>query len=300
LAQQLATTDEVAASLAAEKRLEVDATGTGFQNGGHTGHHQGNPHPHTTRLMIGHTRKEEEGPLHHAALPKLSFPKFNGENPRIWIDKCGDYFHIFNIPESMWTTTTSLHLEENAVKWWQVFRLKHGLFTWPVFVAAIEERFGVYDQIGWVSRRVHKVLPGYAVSGSHIQPCFDEMFFTAQYVNGLKEELRSVVQTHLPDTVDQAALLAKMQQQSIDRNKTKYQKWNSSKNTTTKADTQQQNISPLWKERQLRDFRKANGPCYYCGEKFSPGHLQKCIKRNKPQINVIVSMTWMLRSLRIH
>jgi hypothetical protein len=44
----------------------------------------------------------------------------------------------------------------------------------------------------------------------------------------------------------------------------------------------------LWKERQLRDFKKANDMCYYCGEKFVPGHLQKCTKRAKPQVNAIV------------
>jgi hypothetical protein len=40
--------------------------------------------------------------------------------------------------------------------------------------------------------------------------------------------------------------------------------------------------SALWKERQLRDFTKANDLCYYYGEKFVPRHLQKCTKRVKP------------------
>jgi hypothetical protein len=44
----------------------------------------------------------------------------------------------------------------------------------------------------------------------------------------------------------------------------------------------------LIKERQLRDFRKANDLCYYYGEKFLPSHLQKCIKRTKSQVNAIV------------
>lgn len=38
----------------------------------------------------------------------------------------------------------------------------------------------------------------------------------------------------------------------------------------------------------MRDYRKANGLCYSCGEKFVPRHLEVCAKRNKPQANAIV------------
>jgi hypothetical protein len=40
---------------------------------------------------------------------------------------------------------------------------------------------------------------------------FDEMFFTTHFLNGIKEEIRPVVQTHLPDSVDKVALLARIQ-----------------------------------------------------------------------------------------
>jgi hypothetical protein len=43
-------------------------------------------------------------------------------------------------------------------------------------------------------------------------PGFDEMFFPAHFVNGLREEIKSVVQTHLPDSIDKAGLLAKIMQ----------------------------------------------------------------------------------------
>jgi hypothetical protein len=38
----------------------------------------------------------------------------------------------------------------------------------------------------------------------------------------------------------------------------------------------------------LRDFRRANNICYYCGDKFDAGHLQKCTKRTKPQVNALI------------
>jgi hypothetical protein len=93
--------------------------------------------------MFGCNRADEDVPLHRAALPKMSFPKFTGEHPRIWIDKCADYFCIFNIPECMWTTAASLHMEANAAEWLQMYKLKHGLDSWTTFVDVVEEKFGV-------------------------------------------------------------------------------------------------------------------------------------------------------------
>jgi hypothetical protein len=32
---------------------------------------------------------------HHAKPPKHNFPKFSGENPRLWIDLCDTYFEMY-------------------------------------------------------------------------------------------------------------------------------------------------------------------------------------------------------------
>lgn len=44
----------------------------------------------------------------------------------------------------------------------------------------------------------------------------------------------------------------------------------------------------LWRDKQLRDYRKANNLCYHCGEKYEPGHDETYAKRNKPQLNALV------------
>ena len=36
--------------------------------------------------------------MHRNFLPKMPFPQFTGEQPRIWKDKCLNYFRIFEIP----------------------------------------------------------------------------------------------------------------------------------------------------------------------------------------------------------
>jgi hypothetical protein len=46
--------------------------------------------------------------------------------------------------------------------------------------------------------------------------------------------------------------------------------------------------TPLWKERQQRDYCRANNLCYFCGQKFDANHIAKCTKRNKPHVNALV------------
>jgi hypothetical protein len=45
----------------------------------------------------------------------------------------------------------------------------------------------------------------------------------------------------------------------------------------------------LSRERQIRDFCRLNGLCYACGERFEPGHIAKCAKRNQGQLNALTT-----------
>ena len=76
----------------------------------------------------------------------------------------------------------------------------------------------------------------------------------------------------------------------MDRSKTKSQKpYIKGPASSHRAETRQATpSSSLWKERQERDFRKANGLCFYCGDKFDASHIEKCTKRPKPQVNALV------------
>jgi hypothetical protein len=167
-------------------------------------------------------------------------------------------------------------------------------------VHAVEAKFGVDDY----RKSVQYLLPlrqegsieeytqefqAIRYQVSMFDSSLDELFFTSHYINGLKEEVKSVVQPQLLEIVDRAALLAKIHQQAMSRIKFKQPRWSQAKAPTAKFDTPQQTFpSLLWKERQLRDYRKAHDLCYYCGEKFEQGHLQKCTKKNRPQVNALV------------
>lgn len=78
---------------------------------------------------------------------------------------------------------------------------------------------------------------------------------------GLKEELRSSVEMQLPATVQLAAMYAVVQEGLVQQQK-------SFKSTYTKyAATRNDNKQPfapgeLWKAKQLKEYRRANGLCF--------------------------------------
>jgi len=120
---------------------------------------------------------------------------------------------------------------------------------------------------------------------------YDDIFYTTQYMRGLKDELRGTVEAQMPTTVLKASIIAKIQQGVLERAKAKQTKHHYQQRT---YQPQRQDIKPhpqapsLWRDRQLRDYRKANGLCYSCGEKYVPGHIEVCTKRNRPQVNALV------------
>jgi hypothetical protein len=80
---------------------------------------------------------------------------------------------------------------------------------------------------------------------------YDDMFFTSHYVNGLKGDIKGVVQSQMPESVDRASMLAKVQQQNLERSKTKHTRFLAAKTHAVAKSKGGQNIASatLWKER---------------------------------------------------
>jgi hypothetical protein len=83
------------------------------------------------------------------------------------------------------------------------------------------------------------------------------LFFATKYVEGLKEEIGAVVEPQVPVTVDRAAVIAKIQQRTLERSKNKY-----ARPQLPRAQAQQKaelhpQINPvnMQRIRQLRDYR---------------------------------------------
>ena len=81
-------------------------------------------------------------------VPKMQFPTFVGDNTYIWKDKCEDYFKIFNLPETMWPTIASMHMDDKAAKWLKVYVAKmasHAIFQYNVL--AIDDTHNTWTNV---------------------------------------------------------------------------------------------------------------------------------------------------------
>lgn len=170
--------------------------------------------------------------LPHHTLPKMHFLMFDSDNPKVWIDKCLNYFSIYTIPATLQVTTTTMHLEGNATKWWQAYKQGHPIPSWTAFCAIVQEKFRADDFCTAITDllalRQTGTVEEYTKAFQAIQfditmhNChYDDMFFASTYAADQKEEIRVSMEPHVPSTVDKAAVIARIQQRAIERAKTK-------------------------------------------------------------------------------
>ena len=200
-------------------------------------------------------------------------------------------------------TSASLNMDENSSKWYQMYKLTNGVSTWSEFIKAVEQQFGSFEyrdaMVELVSLYQEGTLEDYISAFVNLQyqitmynTGMDQIYFVTQFIKGLKPELRFGVQSQVPDTMQRAIMLARVQQQIVDSKPykaTKFQQFSKFSTQSTKSDVRSNtSTSSLWKERQLRDFRKANGLCMYCGDKFDAAHAASCSKRPQNQVHSLV------------
>lgn len=230
--------------------------------------------------------------------PKLDFPKFFGENPRLWLDRCQTYFEMYHVPGSQWVATATMYVEGHAALWLQAYKRQHVLLGWDVFAQAIEEEFGAdaYEaqmnkllqlkQTGTVAeyRLAFEASMYYLLS---LDATLNPKFFVTQFILGLKDEVRGAVRLQSPNSVTRAVILARIQEEELEAVRPRHRVTTLPKTTNTLPATVQNPASAAvkgehrkvgeeyWRERQLRDYRRANGLCFKCGDKYSREHTCK-------------------------
>jgi hypothetical protein len=69
---------------------------------------------HPVQLLHGSHASNSEPDHKCPWIPKMDFPRFDGTDVRIWLDKCSAYFHIYAIPSDFRVAYASLHMADKA------------------------------------------------------------------------------------------------------------------------------------------------------------------------------------------
>ncbi|KAJ4788261.1 polyprotein [Rhynchospora pubera] len=240
---------------------------------------------------------------HRINLPRSDFPNFSGDNPSGWKSKCENYFDIFQIPEQYKSKMAVLHFTEEAADWYECFKEEYPNPPWQILVDEVLDRFHLDNSANPVDefKRVHQT----GRVGDYIKR-FEKAktrlmfetkirnipFYVMGFVSGLKDEVRHAVDILDPVTLNQAYQFAKKAELNLDGLERKYrisaktptfqqsdksyppQQQRNPKSFPDKKPLMGQPFSGSFKSLTI-DQRKALGLCFWCDEKFTPGHRCK-------------------------
>ncbi|CAO1939527.1 unnamed protein product [Urochloa humidicola] len=243
-------------------------------------------------------------------LPKVSFPVFDGDNPRFWISRCENYFDMYHVDPVDWIRVSSMHLSSVVARWFQAIERKHPKLSWPLFTKLLHERFG-QEQHQSLLRQMFRIKQTGSVADyisefstlvdqlDAYESVSDPLYFTTRFVDGLRDDIRAVVLVHRPSELDAACSLALLQEEVADPPRRKeFKKWEGTasarppprgsfplpapplldKHSPTSQPLHEDkrtpdiNKSTLDKFANLKAYRRARGLCDKCAEKWRPGH----------------------------
>lgn len=221
-------------------------------------------------------------PVHQPHM-KLEVPRFDGHDPLGWIFKISQFFDYQAILEHERLTIAAFYMDGPALSWFQ-WMSRNGYFpSWPAMLQALESRFApsYYDdpqgtlfklrQTGTVTEYLTEFESlanrTFGLTPSCLLSCF---------VSGLILELRREVQALCPMSLLQVTELARLQEDKMLDHRSSHYSYSSSSLTPPKPQAPSANPTPRLPVKRLTAeelaFRRDQGLCYHCDDKWSPGH----------------------------
>jgi hypothetical protein len=75
------------------------------------------------------------------ALPDYDFPKFDGSNPKSWVQHAETYFDVYAIYLSKWVKIATMHFIGSADLWLHIVKSQISSMSWDAFTTAVCYRF---------------------------------------------------------------------------------------------------------------------------------------------------------------
>jgi hypothetical protein len=77
-----------------------------------------------------------------APAPKIEFPKFDGENQKLWQQQYAMYFEVFRVQRCLRTCYATLGFQRNAALWFQSVEATGRVEEWSVMCRLVHDYFG--------------------------------------------------------------------------------------------------------------------------------------------------------------
>ncbi|KAL5827784.1 hypothetical protein ACOSQ4_019581 [Xanthoceras sorbifolium] len=101
---------------------------------------------HRNQFPIGLRPQQAEGALVQPRNIRIAFPIFSGDNPSSWVFRCEQYQRVTALTEAKLLSLATVHLEGDAVPWYQWLEHSMGQMTWEQFKRALQTRFGSLEE----------------------------------------------------------------------------------------------------------------------------------------------------------
>lgn len=248
------------------------------------------------------------GPGHYSGrtrLAKLDFPRFNGDNLKEWLGKVEQFFSIDVTPEDMKVGLASMHFDGLASAWHQsVMQSDEGpdlLYDWTTYRILLVERFE--DVLDDLIAELKELKETDGIVDYHgkfelirVRVKMTEAYLVSAYLASLRTDTQMHVRMFQPQTVRQCLMLGRLYEKAHPK-KHFQSTWSQSKPANNSKGlllykkegsnvVGEKNEKMPWKPLSQEEMskRRAEGLCYFCDEKYTPGHY---LKHKKTQLFMI-------------
>ncbi|KAF8405656.1 hypothetical protein HHK36_007732 [Tetracentron sinense] len=191
---------------------------------------------------------------------KLDFPRWDEDDPSGWVSRAERFFRFHRTLEASRVDIASIHLEGEAVQWYDWFEASHGIPTWATFVEGLLVRFGpsAFEDVD--ANRARD---------------WSERQLIGTFVEGLRPDIRREVKIYRPRTRVAVFSFARVQEEKLSeetrRTTRAFNRPNTGGNGSSSTPTRK--TARLTQE-ELKE-KTAKGIYWHCDEKWQRGHVCK-------------------------
>lgn len=240
-------------------------------------------------------------------LAKVDFPRFNGENVKEWLFKVEEFFGIDNTPMELRVRLASIHYDQMAAAWHQSLAQSeqdaYVIEDWDQYKVLLKERFE--DVLDDPIADLKKLQETAGISDYHAKfelirnrVKMSESYLVSAYLAGLNTDTQMHIRMFQPKSVRECLVLGRLYETAHPRKNTSSWKTNNNTNTAkgllpkpyelkkvdeggvVKANEVIGQPKKFLSQEEMSD-RRSKGLCYYCDEKYTPGHY---LKHKKTQL----------------